>query len=45
MLTKSAIMQRMKLFILRGVTSQLRNKFKEGLRGSKVESNKQFAII
>jgi hypothetical protein len=39
MLTKSAIMERMRLLILRRATSQLRNKFKEGLRGSKVENN------
>ncbi len=37
MSTKTATMQRMKLFILRKTTSQLVNKFKEGLRGSGIE--------
>lgn len=38
MSTRNAIMQRMKLFILTKTTSQLLNKFKEGLRGSGVRS-------
>jgi hypothetical protein len=36
---KSVTVQRMRLFILRKVVSQLLNKFKEGLRGSMVENN------
>jgi hypothetical protein len=39
MLTRSAIMQRMRLLILIRATSQLQNKFKEGLGGSKVKTN------
>jgi hypothetical protein len=35
---RSATMQKMRLFILKKVASQLLNKLKEGLRGSKVKS-------
>jgi len=47
MLTRNATMQIMRLLILKRVTSQLLNKFKERLRGSRVESGNnllQFAL-
>jgi hypothetical protein len=36
---KSVIVQIMKLFTLKRITSQLLNKFKQGLKGNKVESD------
>jgi hypothetical protein len=38
MLTRNVTMQIMRLLIFKRVTSQLLNKFKERLRGSRVES-------
>jgi hypothetical protein len=38
MLTKNAVIQKMSLLIPKRVASQLLNKFKEGSRGSGVES-------
>jgi len=39
MLIRSAIMERIKLLTLKRITSQLLNKFKEGLRRNRVESD------
>jgi hypothetical protein len=45
MLIRSVTMQRMRLFILKKIVSQLLNKFEEGLRGSGVESNNNLLKI
>jgi len=36
---RSAIMQRRKLFTLKKITSQLLNKFKQGLKGNRVKND------